>query len=219
MSRCGLEFGRCSSRGAGHADLAMADQLPVFLEVLLQHPLPVPGDDYIKILEAYLEVLSPPRVKFFNWLACLDRCWTGEWLARHRLPHPTSCPLCDQSVETMAHIFTGCPFSRTIWYEALSWIRSTCRPPVSEDDFLDWWLTVIQSTPSPLRKGTSPVYMLTAWWIWKHCNTEVFNNARPPGLVVRCGVRPFSDLYRKSLFYQCIEMQSFLRFREKKGFR
>jgi hypothetical protein len=52
----------------------------------------------------------PPRVKFFIWLACLDRCWTRERLARRGLPHATCCPLCDQSVETMAHILTGCSF-------------------------------------------------------------------------------------------------------------
>lgn len=43
----------------------------------------------------------PPRVKFFVWLACQDRCWTGERLARRGLQHPPRCPLCDQSTETM----------------------------------------------------------------------------------------------------------------------
>jgi hypothetical protein len=36
---------------------------------------------------------APPRVKFFIWLACLDRCWTGERLARRGLPHAPRCPL------------------------------------------------------------------------------------------------------------------------------
>lgn len=31
---------------------------------------------------------APPRVRFFHWLAHLDRCWTAERLARHGLPHP-----------------------------------------------------------------------------------------------------------------------------------
>jgi hypothetical protein len=52
----------------------------------------------------------PPRVKFFFWLACLDRCCTGERLARRGLPHAPRCPLCDQSVETMRHLLTGCSF-------------------------------------------------------------------------------------------------------------
>lgn len=31
---------------------------------------------------------SPPGVKFFHWLANLDRCWTADRLARRGLPHP-----------------------------------------------------------------------------------------------------------------------------------
>ncbi|KAK1643266.1 hypothetical protein QYE76_061071 [Lolium multiflorum] len=56
---------------------------------------------------------APPRVKFFIWLACMDRCWTGDRLARRGLPHAPRCLLCDQSEETMKHLLTGCSFSRT----------------------------------------------------------------------------------------------------------
>jgi hypothetical protein len=62
-----------------------------------------------------------PRVRFFIWLACLDRCWTSERLARRGLPHAPRCLLCDQSEETMARILTGCSFSRKVWFEVLSW--------------------------------------------------------------------------------------------------
>jgi hypothetical protein len=68
---------------------------------------------------------APPRARFFIWLACQDRCWTGERITRRRLPHRPRCVFCDQVEETMSHILTGCPFSRTIWHEVLSWIRST----------------------------------------------------------------------------------------------
>jgi hypothetical protein len=122
---------------------------------------------------------APPRVKFFVWLACLDRCWTGDRLARRGLPHPPRCPLCDQVGETMQHLLTGCSFSRAIWYEVLSWIRSTAGPPVEEDDFVEWWLVAIRSTPRALRKGTSSLVMLTVWWLWKHRNAIVFDNAPP----------------------------------------
>jgi hypothetical protein len=47
---------------------------------------------------------APPRVKFFHWLADLDRCWTAGRLARRGLPHHTACPLCNQEPETIHHI-------------------------------------------------------------------------------------------------------------------
>jgi hypothetical protein len=122
---------------------------------------------------------APPRVKFHIWLACQDRCWTGERLARRGLPHPPRCPLCDQAEETMEHLLVGCPFSRTVWHEVLSWVRSTARPPRRGDDFVGWWQGATRSTPRALRKGTSSLIMLTAWWIWKLRNAVVFDAATP----------------------------------------
>uniref|UniRef100_A0A453HCV5 Reverse transcriptase zinc-binding domain-containing protein n=1 Tax=Aegilops tauschii subsp. strangulata TaxID=200361 RepID=A0A453HCV5_AEGTS len=40
---------------------------------------------------------APPRIRFFHWLAHLDRCWTADRLARRGLQHPARCPLCDQA--------------------------------------------------------------------------------------------------------------------------
>ncbi|XP_071676698.1 uncharacterized protein [Lolium perenne] len=79
----------------------------------------------------------------------------------------------------MAHILTGCSFSTTIWFKVLSWIRSTAKPPMLEGDFAEWWSLVAQTAPRQLRKGPSSLIMLTAWWIWKHRNAAVFDNAHP----------------------------------------
>uniref|UniRef100_A0ACD5TKP0 Uncharacterized protein n=1 Tax=Avena sativa TaxID=4498 RepID=A0ACD5TKP0_AVESA len=86
----------------------------------------------------------------------------------------------------MTHLLVGFPFSKAIWHEVLSWIRSTVSPPAGEGDFMDWWLQASSSTPRALRKGTSSLIMLTAWWIWKQRNAVVFDNA-PPNLSVLLG--------------------------------
>jgi hypothetical protein len=52
-------------------------------------------------------------------------------------------------------------------------------PPTGEGDFVKWWSLVIRSTPPHMCKGTSPLIMLTAWWILKHRNATVFDNSRP----------------------------------------
>lgn len=72
---------------------------------------------------------APPRVKFFHWLANLDRCWTADRLARHGLQHHTHCPQCDPAPETMHHLMLKCPFTKTIWHEVLAWLRMTARAP------------------------------------------------------------------------------------------
>uniref|UniRef100_A0A453FFI8 Reverse transcriptase zinc-binding domain-containing protein n=1 Tax=Aegilops tauschii subsp. strangulata TaxID=200361 RepID=A0A453FFI8_AEGTS len=96
---------------------------------------------------------APPRVRFFHWLAHLDRCWTADRLARRGLQHPACCPLCDQAPETLRHLLLACPFSRQVWYEILSWLRVPCNPPDGEPSTNTWWLSVRQHTPKPMRKG------------------------------------------------------------------
>jgi hypothetical protein len=66
-----------------------------------------------------------------------------------------------------------------IWHEVLSWIRSTAGPPVEEDDFIEWWLLAIHSTPCALRKGAASLVLLKVWWFLKHRNTVVSNNTPP----------------------------------------
>jgi hypothetical protein len=86
-------------------------------------------------------------VKFFHWLAHLDRCWTAERLQRRGLPHHAKCLLCDQEMETIQHLFIGCSFARQVWVDILSWLRATCRPPAQDDTLLSWWLQARQATP------------------------------------------------------------------------
>jgi hypothetical protein len=38
---------------------------------------------------------------------------------------------------------------------------------------------VLRATSRALRKGTSSMILLTAWWMWKHRNAAVFNNTQP----------------------------------------
>jgi hypothetical protein len=42
---------------------------------------------------------APAKCRLFLWLALHDRCWTADRLEKHRLPHPSACPLCDQAEE------------------------------------------------------------------------------------------------------------------------
>ncbi|KAE8787790.1 Serine/threonine-protein kinase SMG1 [Hordeum vulgare] len=76
-------------------------------------------------------------VKFFMWLALQDRCWTSERLARHGLPHPLACVLCDQAPKSMQHLLIGCPFSR--WHGVFSKLRLTATMPTGQEEFFVWW--------------------------------------------------------------------------------
>jgi hypothetical protein len=123
---------------------------------------------------------APPRVKFFRWLASMDRCWTAQRLARRGLQHHPRCLLCDQMPETMHHLILACPFSRQVWHEVLARLRMTCQPPDGDDaSFDEWWRKARQLTPKPMRKGLDSFTLLTPWMIWKHRNSCVFDRAQP----------------------------------------
>ena len=80
---------------------------------------------------------APPRVKFFHWLACQDRRWTAERLARRGLQHHPRCLLCDQEPETIRHLVLTCPFTRQTWHEVLSWLRLPAPMPEHDDSLMD----------------------------------------------------------------------------------
>lgn len=116
---------------------------------------------------------------FFHWLACQDRYWTSQRLARRGVHHAPHCMLCDQ-LETMAHLLTGCYFSRMVWHELLSWIRLTPPPHpsrVASVDFVDWWQLSCHSIHTSVQKRPFSAIMLAAWCIWKHQNAIIFDKA------------------------------------------
>jgi hypothetical protein len=103
----------------------------------------------------------------------LERAWRGGGSHTHHVP--ALWPVRGNNATSDGWL----PFCRTVWYEVLSWIWSTARPPRREDDFMEWWTRATRSTPHAMRKGTSSLIMLTAWWIWKHHNAVVFDGPLP----------------------------------------
>jgi hypothetical protein len=122
---------------------------------------------------------APPRVRFFQWLANLDRCWTADRLARRGLQHPPRCPLCDQAAETIHHLMMECPFTRQIWHETIAWLRIPCLPPDGEDTLTDWWRSARRRTPKQMHKGLASTALLVPWMVWKHRNECIFDGIQP----------------------------------------
>uniref|UniRef100_A0A0A9HR92 Reverse transcriptase zinc-binding domain-containing protein n=1 Tax=Arundo donax TaxID=35708 RepID=A0A0A9HR92_ARUDO len=123
---------------------------------------------------------TPPRCKFFMWLAILNRCWTADRLARRGLDHPDRCPLCDQADETIQHLLFACVFARGIWFSVLSITGLQQLTPNQDGQTLQEWWSQAQFEVTPqCRKGFNSLVILIAWWLWKHRNSCVFEGASP----------------------------------------
>lgn len=141
---------------------------------------------------------APPRCKFFIWLVFLNRVWTADRLAKRGLPHPESCPFCDQAEETIHHLLVGCVFTHQVWaliFQQLGLLNLTPDPDPSVSHFPSWWRRAISSVPKEVRKGFNSLIILIAWEVWKHRNDCVFDNSRPNILKVVSSVSTEGGLW------------------------
>jgi hypothetical protein len=81
------------------------------------------GSTKAQYWELIWKTWSPPKCKFFLWLADLGRCWTADRLQKTGLSHPDKCVLCDQDQETIDHILVGCVFARSFWFQLLGQVN------------------------------------------------------------------------------------------------
>jgi hypothetical protein len=123
---------------------------------------------------------APLRCKFFIWLALKGRIWTADRLAKRGLEHPDACPLCDQAQETAQHLLLSCVFTRQVWFFIFQYLNLVVNLPTAESSsFSAWWCNTIRAVPKDIRKGLNSLIILVAWEVWKHCNSCVFEGARP----------------------------------------
>jgi hypothetical protein len=123
----------------------------------------------------------------FVWIVSRGRCWTADQLERHRLPHSTAYPLCDQSPKTLQHLLLGCVVAQEIWVWTLNlWDRMPWLPPANVE-ILHWWTS--RPCPKATQRDLWTSIILLFWCIWRHRNDVVFNGARPNVEDIRAGVR------------------------------
>ncbi|PNT60672.1 hypothetical protein BRADI_5g03159v3 [Brachypodium distachyon] len=127
--------------------------------------------------EEIWELRAPNKCKFFMWLAVRDRCWTTDRLSRRGLPHPASCPLCDQEPESISHLLLGCVAARQVWALILHrWGLPLWLPGIEEN--LQSWCSA-RISPERSRKDVNIGITLVCWCTWRHRNAVVFEGARP----------------------------------------
>lgn len=97
---------------------------------------------------------APLKAKLFIWLVMWKRCWTADRLVCRRLPHPETCPFCDQAEENIQHILITCVFVRETWYRVLATIGlQNVAPTPNYKSVKDWWRRAGGRVPKEKKKG------------------------------------------------------------------
>jgi hypothetical protein len=59
--------------------------------------------------------------KFFAWLFVQGKILTADNLVRRNWPCNPICSLCDQELETAAHLCLTCSFAKEVWFLVANW--------------------------------------------------------------------------------------------------
>ncbi|TVU24997.1 hypothetical protein EJB05_27471, partial [Eragrostis curvula] len=75
-----------------------------------------------------------------------------------------------------------------VWFKVLSLLGLQDLVPRRRTiSFAEWWLKTIKRVPKSKRKGTNILIILTAWLLWKHGNSRVFDSISPNiATLLRC---------------------------------
>uniref|UniRef100_A0ACD6AK31 Uncharacterized protein n=1 Tax=Avena sativa TaxID=4498 RepID=A0ACD6AK31_AVESA len=119
---------------------------------------------------------ATPKCKFFAWLVLQNRVWTADRLARRGWPNCGLCKLCNQRLESAAHLLFKCRFSIRIWNKLKLWLGLHQIDTALWQQFhsvKEWWKKAIHKK-GPHRKALASLTMLVSWELWKERNARVF---------------------------------------------
>ena len=87
------------------------------------------------------------------------------------------CPLCQQEVETVDHLFCGCNLSWSFWVDCLSWWEVAWCCPRNVMDFYQAWNGV--NLLGLEKKFWKTLFFSVVWSLWNIRNRVVFEHASP----------------------------------------
>ncbi|XP_071716755.1 uncharacterized protein [Rutidosis leptorrhynchoides] len=105
--------------------------------------------------------------------------------------YSTRCPVCDEDLESVEHLFVSCKFSKDVWSRIFKWWNFNLPQNLV---FSDLFLGKSTSTMSTLgTKIWQSVEWICAYYIWKNRNMMVFQNKGwiPPVVISEIQVKSF----------------------------
>ncbi|KAK1320551.1 hypothetical protein QJS10_CPA03g00813 [Acorus calamus] len=126
----------------------------------------------------------PTKVRFFLWLAYNERLLTRAYRAIWRPGENSECPLCEQSLETVRHLFCECSMAREVWSK-LGHVVGRAWNPDTLDQLWELGCRLSRREDRSIRsKVLQTLVPAVMWAIWRGRNDKIFvgTSVSPEGI-------------------------------------
>ncbi|CAN1176559.1 Putative ribonuclease H protein At1g65750 [Linum perenne] len=113
---------------------------------------------------------GPNRIKFFLWLVIHGRLLTNVARQKRKMTDNASCPLCDNTEETIEHVLRDCRFATEVWRHVSDFDTSVSQ----------WTLDAAAWLKHHLCSDRSISFGVVCWYLWKARNERVFTPMHQP---------------------------------------
>ncbi|CAN1779642.1 Putative ribonuclease H protein At1g65750 [Linum perenne] len=107
---------------------------------------------------------GPERIKYFLWLATMDKLLTNDARRRRGLCVDGSCRWCGSADETSLHVLRDCTFAKTVWLKVGDF---PCDGADWNSSASDWFQRFLGGDKG-LRFG------IVCWYLWRARNERLF---------------------------------------------
>ncbi|KAI9156675.1 hypothetical protein LWI28_010401 [Acer negundo] len=123
-----------------------------------------------------------PRMSFILWMAVRGRLSTRDRIHKYDPRAVTTCVLCNSHLESHAHLFFECSFSRAIWTQLLNY----CGSPWNG---LGWnafiaWASAHWRGDTPIIVTKKLCLVVAVYHIWRERNCRIFEGTKKSSSVV-----------------------------------
>ena len=115
------------------------------------------------------------KCRFFAWTLMHKKILTANNLLKRGWTEDTECKLCDNDLETPAHLSKDCPFSKEVWGIIKQWFNLSVLDTVSEvGSIYSFWLRCQRKIDKNHRKEMERILIYFWWNIRKERNRRIF---------------------------------------------
>ncbi|GKB28130.1 RNA-directed DNA polymerase, eukaryota [Tanacetum coccineum] len=139
----------------------------------------------------------PRKVNIYMWHLFLDRLPHRLNLSLRGLDIDSiMCPLCNNHVESNAHVFFSCDIARDVWSLVRGWCDSKFPSPSSFDDWDVWYPSWKAS--KYLKTQAYVIFASSCWVLWRFRNNVTFHSQVMRKCDIFDNIRLFSFSWLKS---------------------